>query len=246
MEEQKTEIDTENENTENEEIEEAETEPQPLHCPVCDWKTHKNAKDKERGLRNHIRTKHPEQYKQLYPSSSSKTKKEIKILPPRTSQVIDEVEMIGEDTDTKKAKLVGDLDILKVKFADIPFNWSYTPQSSLEHLKRQKALFLRVLNDEAGTQAIFNLLTLSSKALEKVVDTTGLTDINGYADDVRDNKDEIYPILKNMVDTGVLDVGHLSSEMRLGMIMTTLAIRRMEANSVEKRHFLEEGQDVEN
>jgi len=47
--------------------------------------------------------------------------------------------------------------------------------------------------------------------------------------------------LKNMVDTGVLDVGHLSPELRLGMIMTSLAINRMEQNKLQNgSDFLDE------
>jgi len=66
-------------------------------------------------------------------------------------------------------------------------------------------------------------------------------DINGYAEDVKQNKEEIYPLLKSMVDTGVLDVGHLSPELRLGMIMTSLAINRMEVNKIEgSNNFLGE------
>ena len=207
----------------------------PLYCPHCDWKTHRSAKNKTRGLKEHIRKAHPEL-----------KRPKIDILPSKVSEVIDEVEMVSLDTDERRDKLIGDLDILRIKFPNIDFNFNYNPTSSIAHLQRQKKLFLRVLNDSAGTDAVFNLLVISSKALEKIADTTSIADINGYSDDVKLNRDEIYPILKNMVDTGVLDVGHLSPELRLGMLMTSIAISRMETNRVKKNHFLGEGDDVEN
>ena len=208
----------------------------PLYCPHCPWKTHRSAKNKTRGLKEHIRKTHPELYK----------KPDIHILPAKVSEVVDEVEMVSMDTDERRDKLIGDLDILRIKFPNIDFNFNYNPTSSITHLQRQKKLFLRVLNDSAGTDAVFNLLVISSKALEKIADTTSIADIEGYSDDVKLNRGEIYPILKNMVDTGVLDVGHLSPELRLGMLMTSIAISRMETNRIKKNHFLGEGEDAEN
>tara|TARA_B110000208_G_scaffold127727_1_gene155343 strand:+ start:599 stop:1330 length:732 start_codon:yes stop_codon:yes gene_type:complete len=203
----------------------------PLYCPHCEWKTHPGSKDKARGLKNHIRVKHPEHH--------NKKKSCIVIEPPKVQEIVETIETEIKDEDIQQ-KLIGDLDLLKVKFSQIPFNWNYNLNSSVNHLQRQKALFLRVLNDEAGTDAIFNLLVISSKALEKVADASNVANINGYADDVKTNRQEIYPILKNMVDTGALSVEHLSPELRLGMIMTSLAINRLETNKIQKNNFLDE------
>ncbi len=205
----------------------------PLKCAFCDWQTHANAKDKKRGLKNHM--------KKCKHNPNKETKKIANILPPKVEEICDDFEAVGQDEDIVRDKLLGDLDILKVKFATIPFSWNYNPNSSIAHLKRQKALFLRILNDEAGCEAVFNLLVLTSQGIEKIGNISGAVDINGYSQDVKCNKDEIYPLLKNMVDTGVLDVGHLSPELRLGMIMTSLAINRMEQNKLQNgSDFLDE------
>ena len=217
-------------------VDNPDPEKTPLYCSYCNWKTHPGAKDKERGLKNHIRVKHPEH---------KKKKSCIVIDPPKVSEMVDTIEMTETDEEDKKQKLIGDLDLLKVKFSQIPFNWNYNLNSSVNHLQRQKSLFLRVLNDEAGTDAIFNLLVISSKALERVADASNVANITGYADDVKVNKQEIYPILKNMVDTGTLSVEHLSPELRLGMIMTSLAINRLETNKIQKNNFLDETEDGE-
>ena len=211
-----------------------------LKCPHCDWRTHPKAKDKKRGIRTHIKKKHREIFNETYGNPS-----EIHICPPKIENLISDFETMGEDIDLKKEKLVGDLDLLRIKFPDIIFNWDYSPTSSIGHLKRQKSLFLRVLNDEAGTRAMMNLLVIGSKAIEKVSSVSGVANIDGYAEDVKANDEEIYPILKNMVDTGVLDIGHLSPELRLGMIMASLAINRLEQNKLGHSDFLVETQDAD-
>lgn len=225
----------------------------PLECPHCSWKTHANSKDKKRGLRNHIKKcsnnpkninsndseEAPQQHKK-------KSKRSLKVnIDKNEKEKEEEIEEIYEDQEAERLKLLNDLDILKVKFESIPFTWSYKPNSSINYLKRQKSLFLRMLNDEAGTQAMFKLLVISSKAVEKVADISNLINLDGYAKDVNEAHEEIYPILKNLVDTGVISVGHLTPELRLGMIMASLAINRMEKNRLMSSNFLQEASEQE-
>ena len=228
-----------------EEIQETEEEGQPLYCSVCDWKTHAGAKNKERGLKDHIRKNHPDEYKNIYTKNTKNTKtkntkntkntqKNIIIAPPNISEEYDKIEEKIEDLDEDeiRLKLIGDLDLLKLKFSHIEFGWTYNTTSSLKHLRRQKSLFLRVLNDEASTQAVFNMLVVASKGVERLSGVSGLADIEGYSNDIKDNKEEIYPILQNMVDSGSLDVSHLTPELRLGLIMGTCLVGRLEKNRV--------------
>lgn len=225
-----------------------EVEGQGLKCPYCSWKTHKNAKDKVRGLKNHIKKcvkcpdninfdKNLEQqkpFKRDFKINIEKAdkKKETEIT------VDEEFELNNEEN---RLKLLSDLDILKLKFTGINFKWNYNNSSSFSVLSRQKALFLRVLNDEAGTEALLKLLVISSSGVEKVANLTNVCNLTGYANDVADAREEIYPILKNLVDTGVISVEHLSPEMRLGMVMISLGINRVEKNRIESNsNFLAE------
>jgi len=236
----------------NEEIEEKEfniddvvlEDGVPLKCPYCDWKGHPNAKDKKRGLKNHIKKckYNPKNSieNEEEPQQKKVKKVNIDLLPPKVEEVLDEFENVKLTKDEQREKLIGDLDILAIKFDNIPFTWNYNQNSSLAHLKRQKTLFMRVLNDEAGTRAMFKLLVIGSKAVEKVADVSKIVDLDGYSQDVDGAEEEIYPILKNLVDTGVLSVGHLTPELRLGMIMTSLAIGRVEKNKLGKSSFLEQ------
>ena len=225
---------------------EPEPEPEPLYCSFCDWKTHKNAKDKERGLKNHMKKCQFNPENEGKDLQIKKKKVNIEILPPKVSAVVDEIEHIVscESKEEQKDRLVGDLDILKIKFPNIPFSWNYNTNSSVEYLKRHKTLFLRVLNDEAGTRAMLKLLVLGSTAIEKVADISNVVDLDGYAGDVRDSEEEIYPILKNLVDTGVLSVGHLTPELRLGMIMASLAVARIEKNKTKGNFLNQDDADI--
>ena len=230
-----------------------EEEGKSLKCPYCDWKTHKNAKDKKRGLKNHIKKcqhnpKNISESGEIPIQQPKKTKRNLKVNIEKNNNQEDEIEEpVENDSEEDRIKLVNDLDILKVKFEAIRFHWNYNSNSSVGHLKRQKSLFLRMLNDEAGTQAMFKLLVVSSKAVEKVANFSNMLDLDGYAQDVNEAHEEIYPILKNLVDTGVISVGHLTPELRLGMVMCSLAINRIDKNKNKNSNFLPDAseQDAE-
>lgn len=216
-----------------------EQEGLPLKCPYCKWKTHANAKDKKRGLKNHIKKcrYNPElDFKDISTQQTEKKKRNIKVNIEKVEKELSIEEEIDIDDEEKRLKLISDLDILKIKFEGVSFKWNYSNSSSIKHLTRQKALFLRVLNDSAGTEALMKLLVVSSSAIEKVANITNTVNLDGYALDVNNSRDEIYPILKNLVDTGVVSVEHLSPELRLGMIMISLAATRMDKNRLIKNN----------
>ena len=216
----------------------------PLKCPYCKWKTHSNAKDKKRGLKNHIKKcpHNPMNDSKEIPTQQIEKKRtrNVKVNIEKIEKEISIEEELHIDDEEKRLKLISDLDILKIKFDGVSFKWNYSNSSSVKHLTRQKALFLRVLNDSAGTEALMKLLVVSSSAIEKVANITNTVNLEGYALDVNNSRDEIYPILKNLVDTGVVSVEHLSPELRLGMIMISLAATRMDKNRMAKNngHFL--------
>ena len=210
-----------------------------LKCPYCSWTTHANAKNKPRGLKMHISkcSSNPKN-KDL---EEKPKKKEFKInIEKKEKEREVEIEDVSDNEEEKREKLISDLDILKIKFPTIKYTWNYTQSSSIHHLERQRANFLRILNDEAGTQAMFKLLVVGSKGIEKLANLTNVIDIDGYAQDVNDNHEEIYPILKNLIDTGVLSVSHLSPELRLGIILGSLALTRMDKNRNKDKSFLKE------
>ena len=233
-------MDTENEN-EIITVEEYDEQPveQPtqvddvLHCDFCSWATHHKTKDKKRGLRNHLKKcdKNPE--------NAAKNKPTVAFFPKDTDEVFETMAEYGKEDEEIHEQLMGDCDLLKAKFSHIDFNWNYTSNSSVRQLKKQKALFLRLLTDSASVDAVFNLVVLGSRAVEKGANVGGV-DISGYSEDVKATRDEIYPILKTMVDTGQLNVSILTPELRLGLLLSSLAVSRLETNSLRDRNFLDE------
>ena len=211
-----------------------------LKCPHCNWKTHKNSKDKHRGLKNHMKKcKHnPENIQEILEQKNT-----VHFIPKSVEDIVEKIQdEIIDDTEIKD-KILSDLDLLQIKFSHIKYNWNYSTNSSIEHLKRQKHLFMRVLTDAASTESVFNLLCLASGGIERGVAMSGMANIDGYGNDVKENKDEIYPLLKQLIDTGQLSVSMLTPELRLGIVMVSLGINRMEKNNAIDNNFLEEHQD---
>ena len=230
-----TEITTENtentaENTAENFVAETEAEiveePQPLYCNYvgCTWATHKNAKDKERGLKNH------QKKCKFRPINFIESKKQTETDFVKTESV--EKNKSDKDDEEYRQELLATLDLMKAKFPHIQFDWKYNNTSSINILKRQKTLFLRIISDSAATESIFQIMVIGSRALEKVGDMSGAVDLNGYSKDINDNHDQIFPILSEMVNTGQISVKALTPEIRLAMVMSSIAINRIENNKI--------------
>ena len=207
------------------------------NCELCAWKPAEFCKDKERALKNHYKNKHPEYYRANFATRNRKSTKTEKIsIIENTNNVIEEVKQSVNplSEEEQRLQLLQDLDCFKLKFKDLNYEWKYNNDSSLEFLKREKSLFLRIIQEEVGTRAIFNLLVVGAKSAERICDSLGVVDIDGYSGDVANNKDEILTILKDMVDSGLISATALTPEMRLAMIMVSLGVNRAEINKIEK------------
>tara|TARA_R110000796_G_scaffold124106_1_gene238517 strand:+ start:167 stop:925 length:759 start_codon:yes stop_codon:yes gene_type:complete len=216
-----------------------------ISCDFCKFVTNAKGKDHPRAIRNHIRKKHPVEFAEIFGKEVPKAKEpkfNIEYASPALEEIKDFVE--GNKDDDVREQLLNDLDLLQAKFSDkIVFKWDYSAGSSLQHLRRKKALFLRLLNDEAGISACFKLLTIGCSGIERLTSSTGVADIGGFSSDISEQRDEIVPILKNLVDTGQISVASLSPEMRLMMIMSSTAIERLEKNRIARSVPLNEQEE---
>ena len=215
-----------------------------ISCDFCKFVTNAKGKDHARAIRNHIRKKHPKEFAEVYGKEAPKKepKFNIEYASPALEEIKDFVE--GNKDEEVREQLLNDLDLLQAKFSDkIVFKWDYSAGSSLQHLRRKKALFLRLLNDEAGVSACFKLLTIGCSGIERLTSSTGVADIGGFSGDISAQRDEIVPILKNLVDTGQISVASLSPEMRLMMIMSSTAIERLEKNRIARSTPLNEQEE---
>lgn len=163
----------------------------------------------------------------------NKKKKEIKIVPSeKVINQFEEVQEIGLDEDDLKSQLVEDLNVLEYKFKDhidLKLSYSY-PETSVKELKRQKSLYLRLVNESASMGAVFESMLFVSRGAEKISQSLNIVDIGGLTEDLNDNREEIMNIVKELVDAGQISVAELTPEIKLCMLMTNITIRRLEKN----------------
>jgi len=203
-------------------------------CDLCEWRPSNKCKDKHRALRNHMKKFHPEHYKQNYPT---RQKTKVNVIQ-KMNDVVEDVKDLtinrNMTDDEQRQVLIEDIEVLKMKFRSLDYNWTTNNDSSLEMLKREKSLFLRMIQDKVAEQSLFRLLVVAGKGAEKITDTFKIADIDGYSKDIMDAEEEIVPILRELVDTGVISSTALTPEMRLAMVLVGLGVARESKNKVKK------------
>lgn len=171
--------------------------------------------------------------------------KDINLVPmEKVAEQVEEISEMALDEEDLKAKLCEDLQVLEYKFGDhikIKLNYSY-PETSIKELRRQKSLFLRLVNESASVSAVFESLVFVVRGGEKITKSLNVIDINGLSEDVNEKREEIITILKELVDCGMLSVAELTPEIKLCMLITNLTINRMEKNKSIK--FQKIGVDI--
>jgi len=60
--------------------------------------------------------------------------------------------------------------------------------------------------------------------------------MDGYADNVDNMKSDIVPILKEMVDTGEIDTSMMTPQLRLMILMSSVAVKTIEQNNDKKKN----------
>jgi len=165
---------------------------------------------------------------------NKKKKQDVKLEP--VPEVIEQIQELTnrplENEDDYKKKLCEDLEVLKYKFENIISyrpQFSY-PETSINELERQKSLFMRLVNEKASVNAVFESLCFLTRGAEKISSSLNLIRIEGLTEDLNEKRTEIIEILKELVDTGLIDCCELTPELKLIMLLTNLTIARMEKN----------------
>jgi len=212
----------------------AEKEEETLKCPYCEWVPRAHAKDKQKAIKNHIKREHPEKLNTFF---NDEKKKKVKI-----SDTITEIENASQvemtdmylDEDTIKQKLVEDLDVLRHKFPDI-YKCSYSyPESTIEHLTRCKNTYTRLINDKLTTRLAMNCLVALAKGGERVSDSLGVCDLDGFAGNIQENSEELSEIIQELIDSQVIDMGVIGAPEKLGLCLLNIGIKTAEQNKVAK------------
>ena len=190
--------------------------PPDYSCHVCGYKPRASATNPKEALRKHMTRYH----------GNASTEQAVDAI------VSDVLETSAKEEDC--GKLFEDIEILKVKFPDILYSPDVHPDSSYQALKRAKSTMVRLVNDRSGADAAFNIMLIGCKGAETATQLLGLGDIQGYATDVAEQKEDFITVLKEMVDTGVIESTQLNPEVRLGLLLVQVGVQRMEHNRCAK------------
>lgn len=215
---------------ENKDVMTLETDDDVLTCPYCNYVPRSHCKDKQKAIQNHIKKKHPEKLNSFLNNNTKKVKKST---PIEVSETIENINCLDEDEE--KLKIVQDLDILKIKFPNLynPPSYSY-PESSLEHLKRIKATYKRLISDKMTCNMAMNLLVAFGKGAERVSGSLGVCDLDGYADNIARNDEEFKQILDELMESNMVNLDIITPDVKLGIALLSCGIKTAESNKIQK------------
>jgi len=202
-------------------------------CKYCNYKVRSHCKDKKAALLKHMKTHHPEKLDEFIgfdatPILEKKTYSE-------TVMDIDDIEEVGLDEEEYREKLIEDLDILKIKFPNLYNVPSYNEGTSTAKLKRYKKIYVKMIESKISSSVALNVLVASAKLTERATGSLGICDLEGYSSDIIENQEPIMECLQEMIDTGVVDTASVSTEMKLGLILLNIGIKRCEVNRIKKK-----------
>ena len=185
-------------------------------CHMCGYTPRPTSTNPKEALRKHIQRYHKHK---------------------DTETAVDAIVADVLETSTKEeecSKLYEDIEILRVKFPEIPYTPDVTADSSHQALTRAKNTLVRLVSDRSGADAAFALMLGGCKGCESASKLLGLADINGYHTDVAEHREDFLVILREMVDTGVISSTQLTPEVRLGLLLVQVGVQRMEHNRCSK------------
>ncbi len=152
----------------------------------------------------------------------------------KEEEVIKKNEEEEKLNDEKKTNMFNQLFVLKQKFPDNTSEIHIDKEMSLKTLEEKKSLILQIITTKNSENVVFETLLLVARTGERGLDSFGIQHLKGYADNLLDSKEDIIPILKELVDTGEIDCSMMTPQLRLMIIMSSCAVRTIQENSDKK------------
>ncbi len=154
----------------------------------------------------------------------------------RSKEKEEQVEEINTEEVEKQNTLYNQLYVLKQKFPDNTQTIHIDPEMSYDTLSQKKDLIMKIITDKHSHTLVFNTLLLGCRSVERGLHYFDVECLDGLADTTEDMKDDITPILKEMVDLGQIDTTMLTPELRLGILMSTAIVKTIEKNNDKKKN----------
>ena len=135
----------------------------------------------------------------------------------------------------QKTNLYNQLFVLKQKFPDNTGEIHIDKEMSMKTLESKKSLILQIITQKNSENVVFETLLLMARTGERGINYFGMDALDGYADNLSESKQDIIPILKEMVDLGEIDTSCMTPQLRLMIIMASVGVKTIEKNNDKKK-----------
>jgi len=135
----------------------------------------------------------------------------------------------------QKTNLYNQLFVLKQKFPDNTGEIHIDKEMSIKTLESKKSLILQIITQKNSENVVFETLLLMARTGERGINYFGMDALDGFADNLNESKQDIIPILKEMVDLGEIDTSCMTPQLRLMIIMASVGVRTIEKNNDKKK-----------
>ena len=158
----------------------------------------------------------------------------------RKNDKVEEINKKNEEEEKleneKKINMYNQLFVLKQKFPDNTGEIHIDKDMSLKVLEEKKSLILQIITTKNSENVVFETLLLCCRSGERGLNYFGVEALDGYAENVDGMKGDIIPILKELVDTGEIDTSMMTPQLRLMILMSSVAVKTIEQNNDKKKN----------
>ena len=164
--------------------------------------------------------------------SQSKKRKEVKF-----QESEDKKEEDIKADNKKSTDLFNQLFVLKKKFPEHLDDIHINKEMNINTLNEKKDLIMKIITQKNSDSIIFETLLLGCRTIERGLNYAEIEALDGYAENVDEARgDIIIPILKEMIDLGEIDTSMLTPQLRLMIVMSSVAVKTVEKNNDKKKN----------
>lgn len=136
--------------------------------------------------------------------------------------------------DEKKNNLYNQLYVLKQKFPENTNEIIISKDMNLKTLEEKKSLILQIITQKNSESVVFETLLLMARTGERGLNYFDVKALDGYAENLNETREDIIPILKEMIDLGEIDTTCMTPQLRLMIVMSSVAVKTIEKNNDKK------------
>jgi len=133
-----------------------------------------------------------------------------------------------------QANLYNQLFVLKKKFPDFTHDIHIDKDMNMITLEEKKDLIMKIITQKNSDSIVFETLLLASRTCERGLNYCNVEALDGYSDNLNESREDIIPILKEMIDLGSIDTTMMTPELRLMIVMSSVAVKTIEKNNDKK------------